>query len=192
MRLGNEDEFVKNALDFVERCKLRGVKEVITPCAECFRAFSINYPKYLKGVELPVFKHITQVLAEHKSQLKVKGEKIKGVKITYHDPCRLGRDCGVYEEPRSLLYDLKGVELVEMGKNRRDAVCCGAGGGVKLVNSPFAEEMGATRLEMAKQTGSSMLVTSCPWCEWNFRDALKTGDGSMGLKNIVELLHENL
>jgi len=192
LRLGYENEFVKHALDFLECCKLRGVKEVITPCAECFRAFTINYPKYIKGVQLPVFRHVTQVLSDKKGRLKLKSEKIKGMKVTYHDPCRLGRDCGVYDEPRSLLYDLKGVEFVEMEKTRRDAVCCGAGGGVKLVNSPFAEEMGMTRLEMAKQTGASMLVTACPWCQWNFRDAMAKGGGTMVLKNIVDLVNENL
>lgn len=122
LRVGHEDDFVKTALDFLEHCKLRGVKEVITPCAGCFRAFSINYPKYLKEARLRVFRHMMQVLSENRGELKIKGNRLEGTRMTYHDPCRLGWDCGVYDEPRSLLCGIKGVEFVEMARTRRDAL----------------------------------------------------------------------
>jgi len=191
LRVGNEQEFINNAMDFVELCKNRGVKEVITPCAEGYRTFSINYPRYLAGVKLPKFRHITQVLSERLKALPVKTDAIKGVKVTYQDPCRLGRDCGIYEEPRNLIAHLTGIELVEMKKNRRDAVCCGAGGGVKLTNRAFAEWMGSNRIEMAKETGASVLVTACPWCDKNFRDSAQEKD-RMAVKNVIDLLDECL
>jgi Fe-S oxidoreductase len=74
-----------------------------------------------------------------------------------------------------------------MAKNRRDAVCCGAGGGVKLSHSDFAEWMGKNRIDMARETGAPMLVTACPWCDWNLKDSIKDGDG-IEVKNIVDLL----
>jgi fumarate reductase (CoM/CoB) subunit B len=190
LRLGNEAEFIKNGLDFVEACHLAGVKQVITPCAEGFRSFTINYPRYLKDKELPQFKHITQVLAENTYKLQIKGN-LDGVKVTYHDPCRLGRDCKVYDEPRALINELKGLELLEMKKNRVNTVCCGAGGGVKLFNNDIAQWMGMNRLKMAEETGSSLLITACPWCEWNFDDAGENGNG-MRVKNIIDLIHETV
>jgi fumarate reductase (CoM/CoB) subunit B len=191
LRLGNEKEFIKNATDFVELCRIRGVKEVITPCAEGYRAFTKDYPRYLKGADLPAFKHLSQVLAEHSSDLLMKENVMEGLKITYQDPCRLGRDSGIYEEPRSLIQLVPGTEFVEMKKNREDAVCCGAGGGVKLTNSAFAQWMGTNRMHMAKETGSSVLITACPWCDRNLRDTLEGGDG-IEVKNIIDFLSDAL
>jgi Fe-S oxidoreductase len=186
LRAGNDKEFVKNAMDFVELCKIRGVQEVITPCAECFRSFEIDYPRFLDGIKLPKFTHITKALSERLGDLKPLTGSRNGTRCTYQDPCRLGRDCEVYEEPRSLIGHV-GVELVEMAKNRRDAVCCGAGGGVKLSHSDFAEWMGKNRIDMARETGAPMLVTACPWCDWNLKDSIKDGDG-IEVMNIVDLL----
>ena len=189
LRLGNEEEFIKNAMDFVELCKTRGVKEVITPCAEGYRAFIINYPRYLEGVKLPTFKHMSQVLWERLDGLRFKKDAMKGIKVTYQDPCRLGRDCGIFEEPRSLICRADGIELVEMKRNRRDAVCCGAGGGVKLTNSDLAEWMGTNRVEMARETGSSMIITACPWCDKNFKDAVREEDG-IKVQNLIDLMDQ--
>ena len=189
LRQGNEKEFVKNALDFVNICKIRGVDTVITPCAECYRAFKINYPRYLEGFKLPEFKHLSQVLAEKLNGLPFRADAFKDVKATYQDPCRLGRDCGIYEEPRSLISKLGGIEFVEMKKNRGDAVCCGAGGGVKLTNPEFAAWMGGNRIDMAKETEASIIITACPWCDYNFRDSMKNND-NIEVKNIVDLIDE--
>jgi Fe-S oxidoreductase len=130
------------------------------------------------------------VLSEGLGDLKIMAGSSNGNKVTYQDPCRLGRDCGIYEEPRSLIAHA-GVELVEMARSRRDAVCCGAGGGVKLGQADFAEWMGMNRLDMAKETGTSTLITACPWCDWNFKDALKDGDG-IEVKNIIDLLGDGI
>jgi Fe-S oxidoreductase len=78
-----------------------------------------------------------------------------------------------------------------MKKNREDAVCCGAGGGVKLTNSAFAEWMGTNRMHMAKETGSSVLITACPWCDKNLKDALAGGDG-IEVKNVIDFLSDAL
>jgi len=140
-------------------------------------------------VKLPTFKHMSQVLSERLDGLRFKKDAMKGVKVTYQDPCRLGRDCGIFEEPRSLICRADGIELVEMKKNRRDAVCCGAGGGVKLTNSGLAEWMGTNRVEMAKETGSSMIITACPWCDKNFKDAVREEDG-IKMQNLIDLMDQ--
>lgn len=190
LRLGGEHEFIKNARDLIGRFHQRGVEEVITGCSECYRAFTIDYPKYLPGVEMPQFFHISQVLAENKDKL-VANKEMKGLKITYHDPCRLGRNCGIYEAPRELIRMVKGAELVEMERTREESLCCGAGGSMKLSNDTLAKDVGRVRIEHAKNVGGSAIVSCCPWCEQNLQQSLEEGDG-LKVMNIVELFSQAL
>jgi fumarate reductase (CoM/CoB) subunit B len=190
LRLGSEEEFVKGAKDLLERFRVKGVKEVITGCSECFRCFKLHYPKYLPSETMPQFRHVTEVLWEGIEKLKKVQLKNK-VRLTYHDPCRLGRDCGIYDIPRKLIESVGKVDLVEMDRSKEMTQCCGAGGGMKLSNPGLALDVGRVRLGEAKKTGSSILVSACPWCEWNFKEAM--GEGNfLGVKNIVDLLAGNL
>jgi Fe-S oxidoreductase len=111
------------------------------------------------------------------------------MKVTYHDPCHLGRHLspGVYEPPRSILKSLPGIELVEMDRNRENAWCCGAGSGVKEANSNLALWTANERLKEAKAAGAEALVTNCPWCERNFKDAIKEYGGEMEIYDIAEI-----
>jgi Fe-S oxidoreductase len=122
------------------------------------------------GVEI---QHVTQYLADKldKGELKFKNVG-KGIKATYHDPCHLGRHCGIYEEPRKLIEAL-GYELAEMPRNRGSAWCCGAGGGVKSGYPEWALWTATERIKEAVETGAKVLLTSCPFCEMNLRDAIK-------------------
>jgi Fe-S oxidoreductase len=139
---------------------------------------------------MPQFRHVTEVLWEGRDKLK-KVQLKKKVRLTYHDPCRLGRDCGIYDIPRKLIESIEKVDLIEMDRSREMAQCCGAGGGMKLSNPALALDVGRVRLGEAKKTGSSILVSACPWCEWNFKEAM--GEGNfVTVKNIVDLLAGNL
>jgi len=191
LNMGDEEEFRRNAQDVAHRFQIRGAKTIITGCAECYRIFTLDYPKYLAGIEMPKVKHISQVIAESKDKLGVIRRKMPETKITYHDPCRLSRDCGLHEAPREVIGAVKEIEFCEMAKTKAESFCCGAGGGVKLFNNDLATEMGKERIRQAKETGSSVIVSSCPWCEVNLRDSIGDSD-DIRIIDIVEFVAENL
>ena len=191
LNMGDEAGFRENAREVARRFQARGAKTVITGCAECYRVFTLDYPKYLAGVEMYEVKHISQVIAESRDKLGVISRKMSETRITYHDPCRLGRDCGLYQAPRDVIGAVEGIELREMTKTRTESFCCGAGGGVKLVNNELAIALGKERIRQAGETGSLVLVSACPWCEQNLRDSVGDAD-DIKIMDIVELIAENL
>ena len=109
------------------------------------------------------------------------------LKVTYHDPCHLGRYAGIFEPPRDVLRSIPGLELVEMERSRQFSWCCGAGAGVKQAYPDFALWTARERIKEARETGAEALVTACPWCERNFKDALKESGESFGVYDIAEL-----
>jgi len=219
---GYRGEFIKYAEHNIETWNGAGVSTVVTSCSDCYGTFRFHYPKIGKAMNFEVL-HITEYL-----DLLIKGGKIKPIKkvplrVTYHDPCHLGRlsepylpwvgverkvlgqivikdppkefrrgTNGIYEPPRAVLKSIPGVELVEMERIKEYAWCCGAGGGVKEAYPDFALWTAKERIEEAKATGAEALVTACPWCERNFRDALGQNMDKMKLYDIVELLLEAL
>jgi Fe-S oxidoreductase len=96
---------------------------------------------------------------------------VEKFKVTYHDPCHLGRHMNLYEIPREVISKLPGVELIEMKRNRENAWCCGAGGGVKSQFSDLALDIAKDRINEAIDAGADILTTSCPFCIGNFIDA---------------------
>lgn len=170
---------------------LPGAKTIITGCSECYRAFTIDYPRYLPDVEMPEVKHISEVIAESKDKLGILSKKMPDSKVTYHDPCRLGRDCGIYQAPREVISTINGIEFCELAKTKAESMCCGAGGGVKFINNDLAIDVGKARIRQAKETGSSVIVSCCPWCEQNLKNSIKDGDGVRVL-DIVDIITENV
>jgi Fe-S oxidoreductase len=197
--------------------KNSGATTVITSCSHCYKTLKVDYPKLLKkNTEQMDFKveHIT----EYASQLVKNGAlKLKGLneKVTYHDPCNLGRlseswihwegkhkkfgvldppkkyrrgTYGVYEPPRDILRSIPGLELVEMVRMKENSMCCGAGGGVKEAFNDFALWAAANRLEEAETTGAEAIVTSCAFCKENFNDAMKTRKDKMKVYDITEII----
>jgi len=110
--------------------------------------------------------------------------------VTWHDPCHLGRHCGVYEAPRNLLKAIPSLKLVEMERNRDQAWCCGGGGGVRSAFFDFAQKTAKKRVYEAKVCGADSIVTSCPFCEQNLREPAK----QQGLKllDITDLVMYSL
>jgi Fe-S oxidoreductase len=188
---GNVEKFRENARDLVRRFQAGGARTIITGCAECYKVLTSDYPKHLPAIEMPAVKHISQVIAEARDKLGVLRRKMPENRITYHDPCRLGRDCGIYRAPREIIGAVSGVELCEMAKNGAESFCCGAGGGVKLVNNDLAITLGKERIRQARETGSSVIVSACPWCEQNLRDSARDSDG-LRIMDIVDFIAENL
>ena len=165
-------------------------RKVITTCAGCFRTFHHEYPRLLgKGYAIPSV-HIVQLLAEMIDQGKVKFTKEIKQKVVYHDPCELGREMGVYDEPRKILQAIPGLELVEFESTREQTWCCGGGGALKGVNFNLAVEIGGDKVQQAKDVGATLIVSACPACKTNINDAIKANKSKLVMKDITELVIE--
>jgi len=191
LNMGDEEGFKRNAIRLVQQFHEKGVKTVITGCAECYRTLSLDYPSYLPDVELPEVKHIVQILAGNKDKLSNFKRYENKTAITYHDPCRLGRNCGIYDEPREIIGLVSSTSLREMKRIKAESFCCGAGGGVKLSNDGLATDIGQERIRQAVETGSELILSACPWCEQNLRDSLQDNN-TIRVMDIVDFITENL
>ena len=125
-----------------------------------------------------------------KGELKLKNSFNQ--KVTYHDPCHIGRHAGIYDPPRELLTKIPGVELVEMERIREYAWCCGSGGGVKSAFSDLALFAAKERCDEALRTGAQALVSTCPFCWRNLCDATEAYDLNLKMYDLIELLWESM
>ena len=136
--------------------------------------------------------HISQYLFAliHEGRLKLNEEY--GKKVTWHDPCYLGRHNGIYDEPREVLKRVPGLALIEMPESRADSLCCGGGGGRIWMETPKGERFSDLRLEQAVGVGAEVLVTSCPYCITNFEDSRLNRENSeaIEIKDITEIIVE--
>jgi len=155
-----------------------GIRTVITPCPACLRMLKQDYGLEKEGIKV---KHITEVLAENIDKIK---EMKQELKATFHDPCHLGRHCGIYNEPRKLLMKA-GYKLEEFDKNKDEAVCCGGGGGVKANFPEIANEIAKKRLKTCK---TKLLVTSCPLCYLHLKE--NSRESNIEVKEMSEILRE--
>ncbi len=168
--------------------KKMGAKKVLFSCPGCYKMFKKEYPEEF-GVQLdfqPVF--ITDYLEDliRKGKLKFRGQ-IKE-KITYHDPCHLGRDMKMYDSPRRLITLIPGLELVELERNREFSRCCGAGGGVKAFFPKLSSELAEKRIEDALLVKANNLVTACPSCKENLEVVAKEDNSGPMIYDIAELV----
>lgn len=152
--------------ELVERA---GVKRIVISCPEGFQTLSQEYPRVLKGWDVEVI-HISEFIAERLDTHEAKFQNEVPARVTYQDPCRLGRYMGVYEAPRRVLRALPGVELVEMEHHGPDAICCGVSSWVSC--GATAKSIQIARLREARATGADLLITACPKCRIHFRCAL--------------------
>jgi Fe-S oxidoreductase len=161
---------------------------VLTTCAGCFRAFSVVYPELLGLHSGLNFQHTHDYFPQ---RLAGKLNTIDR-KVTYHDPCVMGRHMGIYEAPRDTIRTVPGVELVEMYSNREHALCCGAGGGVLSGFTDLAGDVAVERLQQAAAAGATQVVSSCPTCVVNLRRSVSKAGLNLTVTDIVDLLNEAL
>ncbi len=169
--------------------------EIITTDPHAFNAFKNVYPTL--DITYPV-RHVTQFLVERLDQLQPMLKPIENGKITFHDPCYLGRANKIYDEPRRLLQAIPGITLVEMSHTRETSLCCGGGGGGMWLEG-FHWEKAHTRtsewrVREAIAVEANTLVVACPYEPPRFEDAVKTvrEASGMGVRDIVELLAESI
>jgi Fe-S oxidoreductase len=145
-----------------------GADVLVVSCAECLRTWKVDYEAFFEG-KPPRIVHISEFLLEHSPELKFKANGRR--RVTFQDPCRLGRHLGIYDSPRRILSALPGVELAEMRRSGPAAMCCA--GGTWSNCDRFAKQIQVGRLREARATGADVLVTACPKCQVHFRCAMK-------------------
>jgi Fe-S oxidoreductase len=169
--MGDKKTYAQNAAEVMALMQKTGAKEVVTPCAGCYKSFRKYYPEVVK-MDLEIFHSVQYIqrLIERKL-LRIDGKK--GKKITYHDPCDLGRSFQIFEEPRAIMKSLVGADFVEMEKNRIMARCCGGGGSMLALGPELAAEMAALRVRDAADKGAEIIVSGCSTCKDNLRKGIK-------------------
>jgi Fe-S oxidoreductase len=169
--LGEMGLFTQLANDNIKKFKAKGVKKIITLDPHALNIFKKDYPKL--GGSFKVF-HYTEILAGLSKAKKIALSNYP-VKVTYHDPCYLGRHNQVYGPPREILKAIPGVELVEMRRNSLNAFCCGGGGGNFFTDilGTGEDSAGRVRVREAGETGARIIAVACPSCAKMLIDAVK-------------------
>ena len=188
-KAGNEALFEGLAQSNITVFDGKGVKKIVTSSPHCYNTFKNEYPEL--GANFEVI-HYTQYLAELIKEGRLKFTKEIKKRVTYHDPCYLGRHNGIYDEPREILKSIPGLELVEMHNSQQNSLCCGGGGGRIWMETKKGERFSDIRIEQAIELGAEFLVTACPYCIINFEDSVLTADKSeiIQVKDISELVEQ--
>jgi Fe-S oxidoreductase len=217
LKVGMDEMFFEHARSNVKLFNSLGIKKIVTSCAGCYGIFQGHYP----GVEPMNYElvHSVDLLDQLIREGKVKFKNKVPMKVTWHDPCHLGRggekedlwegerlkwgisdpprqrnfgSNGVFDAPRNILQAIPGIEFIEMERIREFSWCCGAGGGVKSAFPEFALHSAQERIAEASATGAEAVVTSCPWCESNLADGAAASDSSLKIVSLVELIEKAL
>ncbi len=188
-RAGNEFLFQMQAVTNIEVMNAYEIKKVVTACPHCFNTLKNEYP--VLGGDYDVMHH-TEFLKSllDEGRLKVEGGKFKGKRITFHDPCYLGRANNVYEAPRDLLKKLE-VELIEMKRCKRNGLCCGAGGAQMFKEpEPGNKDVNVERTEEALETKPDIIAAGCPFCNTMMTDGVKNKEkeDSIQVLDVAELI----
>ncbi|WP_299120364.1 (Fe-S)-binding protein [uncultured Tenacibaculum sp.] len=190
-RAGNEFLFQMQAVTNIEVLNAYEVKTIVTCDPHSFNTLKNEYPGL--GGKYEVFHH-TQYISKliKEGRLSIEGENLKGKRLTYHDPCYLGRANDVYETPRDLIRRL-GVKMTEMKRHKSTALCCGAGG-AQMFKEPEKGDMdiNVLRTEDALETNPQIIATGCPYCNTMMTDGVKfkLKEDQIVVKDIAELIAE--
>ena len=188
-RAGNEFLFQMQVMANIEVLNAYEIKKIVTACPHCFNTIKNEYPGLGGNYEIM---HHTQFLKSlmEEGKLKVEGGKYKGKRITFHDPCYLGRGNGEYEAPRELLRKLE-VELVEMKRCKAKGLCCGAGGAQMFKEpEPGNKDINVERTEEAIETSSKIIAAGCPFCNTMLTDGVKAKhqEGDVQVLDVAEMI----
>ena len=187
-RAGNEFLFQMQAVTNIEVLNSYDVKKIVTACPHCFNTLKNEYPTFLCKHEVM---HHTQFLKSlfDEGRLTIEGGKFKGKRITFHDPCYLGRANDVYEAPRDLIKKLD-AELVEMKNCRKKGLCCGAGGAQMFKDSEKGDkEINIERTEQAMAVKPEIIAAGCPFCNTMMTDGVKNkAEGQIEVMDVAELI----
>ncbi|MHA1840039.1 MAG: (Fe-S)-binding protein [Candidatus Ranarchaeia archaeon] len=179
----------------IEQLKKKGAKRLIFSCPSCYRMFKTIIPKLI-GADAPFsLVHTVEVFDEllSKGKISVKSKPGRQLKVAYHDPCELGRQLGIYNAPRSILQKINGLQLIEFTRSRQWSFCCGGAGKFMMPNiKDFNEQISMKRLKELENERIDLVVSACPSCKSNLILGSEKLGSSIPVKDISELLYENL
>ncbi|MGA2527967.1 MAG: (Fe-S)-binding protein [Acidimicrobiales bacterium] len=189
-RLGNEYLFQMQAQQNIETLNGAGVKKVITSCPHCFNSIAKEYPSL--GGNFEVIHH-SQLLGRLVAENRLRPVHLEA-KVSYHDPCYLGRHNQVYGPPRSVIESLPGVTAIEMGRCRERSFCCGAGGARMWLEENQGKRINLERTDEALATGADVVSTACPYCLIMLDDAVKERgrDEDVKVLDLAQLLERSM
>jgi len=175
----------------VQTVRDMGTKRLVAACPSCYHTWKHEYPD-LMGEDLGFeVLHETEYLAELITSGAFKLNAVNKV-VTYHDPCDLGRNSGIYDKPRQIMEAIPGVSLVEMKDNREYALCCGGGGDVEMADAETAQAVARRRMGQAQETGAKFVITACQQCKRTLLGAARKEKIRIRTLDISELLLEAL
>ena len=188
-KTGDEGLFKRLARENIKTFIESGVKKILVSSPHCYHTFKNEYPEFMVNFEVV---HISQYLLTLIDEGRLELTKGYDKKITYHDPCYLGRHNGIYDEPRKTLSKVPGLELAEMPESRKNSLCCGGGGGRIWMETVRGERFSDLRVEQAVAVGAEVLVTACPYCITHLEDSRLTLEDSESLvvRDITEIIQE--
>ena len=196
-KTGDEALFKRLAKENIKTFVDNGVKKILVSSPHCYHTFINEYPEFRVNFEVV---HISQYICELIDAGRLELSKAYNKKVTYHDPCYLGRHNGVYDEPRDVLKKIPGLELSEMPEARENSLCCGGGGGRIWMETPKEERFSDLRLKQATGVGAEVLATCCPYCISHFEESRlaladsesqEAANGSIiEIKDITEIIQE--
>ena len=199
--MGYRGEFLKYAESNIDAWKNAGAKTIVTACADGYYAIKRLYPEL--GSEFEV-KHMVEFIDELITAGKLKLTKPVNMKVTWHDPCHMGRRdndriyepgkavMGLYDAPRRILGAVPGLDFVEMYRIKEYAWCCGAGGGVREAYPDFSQWTAVERIKEAEAVGAEVVVTACPWCVRAFLDATQEMGSKVKVMDVVGLVLKSI
>jgi len=191
-RLGNEYLAQNLMQENIDLLNNYGVKEIVTACPHCYNSIKNDFPNF--GGEFKILHHsefIDKLIEGNKISLK---NGRNSYKITYHDSCYLGRYNSIYDQPRSQLKAIEGIELVEMDRSFSDGFCCGAGGGRMFLEETEGTRINEDRTKEAINTGADTIASACPFCMTMLDDGIKTleKNNEIEVKDIAEIVLEHI
>ena len=188
-KTGSEEVFKRLAKENIKTFIDNGVRKIIVSSPHCYHTFKNEYPEFMVNFEIV---HMSQYLFELIREGRLEITKGYDRKVTYHDPCYLGRHNDIYDQPRDVLQQIPGLELIEMADCRKNSLCCGGGGGRIWMDTPMSERFSDLRLKQAQKVGAQVLATACPYCITNFEESrlnLEMED-ALEIKDITEIIQE--
>lgn len=185
-RAGNEFLFQMQAITNIELLAGYNIKKIVTACPHCFNTLKNEYPSLGGNYEVIHHTQLIQSLIDQGNLRPADGHEFKGKRITYHDPCYLGRANGVYDAPRNVLETLD-ADLVELKRCKSNGLCCGAGGAQMFKEpEPGNKDVNLERMHDVIESGASLVVSACPFCMTMLRDGIKTHDKEHDI-NILDI-----
>ncbi|RLA92464.1 MAG: Fe-S oxidoreductase [Deltaproteobacteria bacterium] len=185
-RVGDLSLFERLAKENIRQFNELGIKIVVTSCAGCYRTFKKEYPE-LGNLNFEVL-HSSEYIERLLKEGRIKFTEEINMRVTYHDPCHLGRHVGVYDPPRNVLKAIPGINLLEMYPNKSNSWCCGGGGGVRTAVPGLASDIALDKLNYATEVGAEAIVTTCPFCESNIRLTIEKEESKLKIFDLTEMV----